>query len=114
MIDLVGRRKFYYIISFLVMVPGLISLAVFQLRPGIEFTSGSTFTLKFADPSRVSQDSLSSKLDAMGYSDARVQTVTGESAVVITVAVEMNSGSAFISDAKMVISTPTGVANAGN
>lgn len=83
MIDLVGRRKLYYIVSFLVMVPGLISLAVFQLRPGIEFTSGSTFTLKFADANRVSQDSLASKLDTMGYSDARVQTVTGESGTYI-------------------------------
>ncbi len=83
MIDLVGRRKLYYIISLLVMVPGLVSLALFQLQPGIEFTSGSTFTLKFSDPNRVTQESLTSKLDDMGFNDVRVQTVTGETGTYI-------------------------------
>jgi preprotein translocase subunit SecF len=77
-IDLVGRRRFYYIVSILTMVPGIISLAIFQLRPGIEFTSGSSFTLQFAEPNRVSQDALAAEIDAMGYNDPRVQSVTGE------------------------------------
>src|SRR5581483_11243468 len=40
-LNLVGNRKWYYVLSILIMVPGLISLAIPPtLRPGIEFTSG--------------------------------------------------------------------------
>ncbi len=84
MIDLVGKRRFYYLLSLLLMVPGIISLAIPPaLRAGIEFTSGSTVTIRFADPSRVSQDQLSAELATMGYGDSRVQSVTGEAGTYI-------------------------------
>lgn len=48
---------------FLVISPGL--------KPGIDFTGGSSITLDFADP--VSQKDLRSELTYLGYSDALVQ-----------------------------------------
>jgi len=49
-LNLVGNRKWYYVLSLAIMVPGLISLAFFRLKPGIEFTSGTTFTVRFQQP----------------------------------------------------------------
>lgn len=49
-LNLVGNRKWYFIISAIIMVPGLISLGVFHLKPGIEFTSGTTFSMRFQQP----------------------------------------------------------------
>lgn len=46
-LNLVGNRRWYFLLSLAITVPGLISLALFQLRPGIEFTSGTTFTVRF-------------------------------------------------------------------
>ncbi len=68
-LNLVGNRKYYYALSIAIMVPGLISLAApgERLRPGIEFTSGTTFTLRFEQPP--SQAQLAQQLASYGYGD---------------------------------------------
>lgn len=40
MIDLIGKRRIWYAISLLMIVPGLLSLIFFGLRLGIDFKSG--------------------------------------------------------------------------
>ena len=77
MFDFVGRRNFYYLLSLLVLVPGMISLLIPpSLKPGIEFTGGTTFTVRFAQS--VHQDALRSALSDLGHPEAVVQR-TGES-----------------------------------
>lgn len=39
--DLIGKRKIWYAISLILIVPGLISLIFFHLKLGIDFTGGS-------------------------------------------------------------------------
>jgi preprotein translocase subunit SecF len=76
MFDFVRRRNFYYLLSLLVLVPGIISLAIPpSLKPGIEFTGGTTFTVRFAQ--NVHQDALRSALSELGHPEAIVQG-TGE------------------------------------
>jgi len=77
MFDFVGRRNWYYLLSLLVLVPGMISLLIPpSLKPGIEFTGGTTFTVRFAQ--NVHQDVLRSALSDLGHPEAVVQR-TGES-----------------------------------
>ncbi|MDN5376466.1 MAG: preprotein translocase subunit SecF, partial [Thermacetogenium sp.] len=45
--NLIKLRKYWYLISLLVIVPGLISLAVKGLNLGIDFRGGSYIELKF-------------------------------------------------------------------
>lgn len=45
--DIIGKKKWYFGLSLLVIIPGLISLLLFGLRLSIEFTGGSRFTLLF-------------------------------------------------------------------
>lgn len=74
LLNLVGNRKFYFLLSFLVMVPGLISLSVPpRLKPGIEFTSGTTATYRFEGEHRPSQEELRRAFADLGFADARVQ-----------------------------------------
>lgn len=40
MINIVGKRKIWFIISFILVVPGTIALIIWGLKPGIDFTGG--------------------------------------------------------------------------
>ena len=56
MLDLVSRRLLFFVLSTVVIVPGLISLAIPPgLNLGIEFTSGSTMTVDFEKPVEMAQ-----------------------------------------------------------
>ena len=76
MFDFVGRRKWYYILSLLVLVPGAISLAIPPaLKPGIEFSSGTSFTVRFAR--EVGQEDMRNAMSDLDHGEARIQR-TGE------------------------------------
>ena len=53
--DIAGRYKIWFVISLLVIVPGLISIAMRGLNFGIDFTGGTIMDLKFEQPVRIEQ-----------------------------------------------------------
>ncbi len=70
--NFVGLRGWFFIFSVLVILPGIVFLAIAPgLRPGIDFTGGSTVTLEFQDP--VTQADLREELASLGHQDALVQ-----------------------------------------
>ena len=71
MIDLVGKRNWFFLISAIVIVPGIISLAVFGLKPGVDFSSGTAMTLHFDKAVELGQ--LRQQLTGLGYDEALVQ-----------------------------------------
>jgi preprotein translocase SecF subunit len=82
--DFVRRRGFYFLLSALVLVPGMIFLIVPpHLKTGIEFSSGATFTWDFANDA-VTQDQLKSALSDAGHSEARVQKTSEGTFIVRT------------------------------
>ena len=48
--DIAGRAKIWFVISLLVIVPGLISMATRGFNFGIDFTGGTIIDLKFEQP----------------------------------------------------------------
>ena len=73
MLDLVSKRNWFYLFSFLLVIPGVISLMIPpRLRPGIEFTSGTTFSFHYAQDTTTSQ--VKQLLSDLGHPEARVQT----------------------------------------
>jgi preprotein translocase subunit SecF len=77
MIDFVGKRYWYFLLSAIIIIPGIISLAIFGLKPGIDFRSGTNMTLNFS-PS-VEESQLRQSLASLGYADAVVQhTAAGD------------------------------------
>ena len=72
MIDFVGKRIGFYIFSLLLILPGLVSLLLPDgLRRGIEFSSGTTFSARFAE--EVNEADMRSALAELGHPEARIQ-----------------------------------------
>lgn len=49
-IDFIGKRKMFYAISILITVIGIGSLFIRGLNPGIDFTGGRTYVVRFEEP----------------------------------------------------------------
>ncbi len=76
LLDLVGKRGWFFLFSLLILLPGAISLIIPpRLKAGIDFTSGSTFTVRFEQP--VAKEELNDALADLDHPEARVQG-TGE------------------------------------
>ena len=45
MINIVAKRYWFFLISAVVIVPGIISLGLFGLKPGLDFRAGTELTL---------------------------------------------------------------------
>ena len=70
--DIVGKRGWLFLISAILLVPGIVFLIIAPgLRPGIDFTGGSTITIEFVDP--VEQQELRDALSDLEVDDATVQ-----------------------------------------
>ena len=70
--DFVGKRKWFFAVSALVLLPGVVFLIIAPgLKPGIDFTGGSSMTFSVAD--EVSQDSLRSVMTDLGHPDSVIQ-----------------------------------------
>ncbi|MGI8424824.1 MAG: protein translocase subunit SecF [Chloroflexota bacterium] len=50
MFNIIGRRKWYFLFSALIIVPGTLALVLWGLRLGIDFTGGSLVEVSFALP----------------------------------------------------------------
>jgi preprotein translocase subunit SecF len=57
MLNIIGKKNWYFAISLLMIIPGLISLALWGLNLSIDFTGGSRMTLLF--PKAVNEQTVS-------------------------------------------------------
>jgi preprotein translocase subunit SecF len=77
MFDIAGKRVLFLVISGVLILISIIALAVFGLKPGIEFSSGSLLTISFEQ--EVDQSELKAELANLGYGDVILQrTGTGD------------------------------------
>jgi preprotein translocase subunit SecF len=81
MLNLVAKRHWFLIASLLILIPGSISLLIPpRLKPGIEFTSGTTFSFRYAE--ETTTDAVDDVLAELGYEEARVQS-TGDNTFLV-------------------------------
>ncbi|MFC1952660.1 protein translocase subunit SecF [Chloroflexota bacterium] len=76
MINIISKRFWYFLITFIVIVVCLVSLLAFGLKAGIEFSSGSVMTVAFGQ--EVDKAQLGQVLADSGYSNAIIQEVGDE------------------------------------
>src|SRR3972149_6384638 len=65
MFDIIGKRFWFFAISGIIILVGIVSLAIFGLKPGVEFTSGSEMTVSF-EP-QVDKQQVTQTLVDLGY-----------------------------------------------
>ena len=83
--NLIDKRLWFFVFSLLVITPGIVFLAAAPgLKPGIDFTGGSSMTLKFPNDAIVDQKSLRTELSLASYTDASVQNLGDNSFFVRT------------------------------
>jgi preprotein translocase subunit SecF len=63
--NIIGRRRTWYVISLIAIIPGLISLALFGLKLGIDFKGGSLLEVE----GTVSQDKVRQLAEPLGLKD---------------------------------------------
>ena len=71
MVDIIGKRFRFFLISGAVILVGVISLLTFGLKSGIEFSSGSLLTVDFEQ--EVEQAQLKQELADLGYANVIIQ-----------------------------------------
>ena len=75
--DIISKRFWFFLISGVVILLGIISLVTFGLPAGIEFSSGSMLTLKFEK--QVDYAQFQQEIRNLGYTNAVIQrTGSGE------------------------------------
>ena len=73
--DIIGKRFRFFLISGIIILICVISLGVFGLAAGIEFSSGSQLTLAFDEEVDIAE--LRQELNNLGYDNAIVQSTGG-------------------------------------
>jgi len=68
---LASRRHLWFLISLVVILPGLLSLLLFGLRLGIDFTGGTLWEVRFNEPATVAQ--IDAVLAENGHENAVIQ-----------------------------------------
>ena len=74
MFDIVGRRRWYYLLSALLTVPGLVFVFLGGLKPSVDFTGGTVWQVRYAsdpDPAAVH-----AALVELGHPEAVVRTLS--------------------------------------
>ena len=79
--DIVGKRRWYFVISAILILPGIISLIIPPaLKPGIDFTSGTALTIRSQE--NLSEDDLRDVFGDLSHPEALIQKTGSKSAFV--------------------------------
>jgi preprotein translocase subunit SecF len=98
MLDIVGKRGWYFLISGVFILASLVSMIIppgwstldSGLKPGIDFTSGSVLNITFQEP--VTQDQVQDRMNALGHPEALIQSTGSRSVLIRTKILEEASG----------------------
>ena len=99
MLDIVGKRGWYFLFSAIIIVIALISLIMppgwatlnSGLNPGIDFTSGSVLDVTFSEP--VDQNLVYEEMKNLGHPEALVKTTGANSVIIRTKVLNESEGS---------------------
>lgn len=80
MVDLMGKKWWYFIFSTIVIIPGLISLFLFGLKLGVDFTGGALLEYRFGE--NIEREELRRVVSGVGV-DVSVITNSGPNTYII-------------------------------
>ena len=100
MLDIVGKRGWYFLFSALIILPGIISMITPSgwvtgdsgLNAGIDFSSGSLLRVSFDRP--VSEDQIQERMDILGHGEALIQKSGDRRFIIRTIQLQEGVGDA--------------------
>jgi preprotein translocase subunit SecF len=96
MFDIIGRRYWFFGLSLLVIVPGLIALALWGVPLSIDFTGGTLLELQFAQPVNIAQ--VREVYTTHGFGDSTVQTSGANVAIIRSKELPADQKQAIVAD----------------
>ena len=75
MYDIVGKRNWYFAISAILTIPGLIFILMGGLKPSIDFTGGTEWEVKYAEEPSAAE--MTTALEDLGYENVVVTELPG-------------------------------------
>lgn len=82
MLDIVGKKYYFFGLSLLIIIPGLIALILWGLPLAIDFTGGSLLQIKFDSGTAPSNQQVLQIFAQNGFPDSQVQTA-GQDTLII-------------------------------
>ena len=76
MIDFIGKRRFYALISFTLLIPSLIALGLWQFEPGLDFAGGLETEVRFVQD--VGQDDIEAAVEGAELPEGSEVAVSDE------------------------------------
>ncbi|OGD56588.1 protein-export membrane protein SecF [Candidatus Berkelbacteria bacterium RBG_13_40_8] len=80
MLNIIGHRKIWYLISAILIIPGIVALSLWGLNFGIDFKGGTLVEYQFSQS--VSSDEVKNSLNDLNFSNLTV-TLTGTDTILI-------------------------------
>jgi preprotein translocase subunit SecF len=72
--DIIGKRFYFYLLSALLIIPGLIALGTWGLNLSIDYTGGSLLDLRIEQPAEpLTASAIRGELEALEYTGSTVQ-----------------------------------------
>ncbi len=96
--NIIGRKKIWFAISLLVMVPGLVSLVLYGLNLSIEFTGGSRMSVLF--PTEVTGEQKDFLRKTLEEKDIKVSVIetSNKLAIIRTEEIDQKKNNEFVKD----------------
>lgn len=98
---MINKKNIFFLFSGIIIIPGLISLILFGLKPAIDFTGGSVLELsaKNLDRQKIEQTLKNAKVDAHSIN------IVNDKVLIRTLPIEQKTKTAFVEELKKQDST---------
>ena len=96
--DIIKRRYLYFAISLLVIIPGVISLAIWGLPLAIDFTGGSVLEVQFDTGKAPQPAAVIALYDKLGVRDPEVQSSVNDTLVIRSKEIDETTKNTLVAD----------------
>ncbi len=88
MFDIMGRRGWWYLVSTILLAPGIVALLTGGLKPGIDFTGGTLLQVRVA--TGTTQEAVTTAAQGAGFPEVIVQMAGESDALLRTRTIDVN------------------------
>lgn len=102
--DFIGKRKFAYVLSCILIIAGIVSVCVQGLNFGVDFTGGTVYQIQFEDKMDIAE--LRSDLGDIGYDGAQLQEMDDNTFQLRTDFMDQTAQDEFVDELTETVGAP--------